>query len=52
MEAVLMEAGYLTVGHVLEGLKESEARLLGIKGFGPRSLETLKARLEHLGLLA
>ncbi|MCX7682280.1 MAG: hypothetical protein N2508_10035, partial [Anaerolineae bacterium] len=49
---LLLGAGFSTVGDVLAALQRSEDELLGIKGFGPKSLATLKARLEESGLLA
>jgi hypothetical protein len=51
VQDTLMDAGFVTVGHVLDALKVGEERLLGVKGFGPRSLDTLKARLQDLGFI-
>ncbi len=50
IQDTLMEAGYVSIGHVLDALKAGEERLVSVKGFGPRSLETLKTRLQEMGL--
>jgi hypothetical protein len=49
IQDTLMDAGFVTIGHVLDALKVGDERLLTVKGFGPRSLETLKARLQVTG---
>jgi hypothetical protein len=49
IQDTLMDAGFVTIGHVLDALKVGDERLLAVKGFGPRSLETLKARLQDTG---
>jgi hypothetical protein len=51
VQDTLMDAGFVTVGHVLDALRIGEGRLLEVKGFGPRSLDTLKARLHDLGFI-
>ncbi len=45
----LSKAGVLTVGDVLEWLTEGDTKLLGISGFGQKSLIDLKKELRQLG---
>jgi hypothetical protein len=52
VQDMLMDAGFVTIGHVLDALKAGDDRLLSVKGFGPRSLEILKARLRDIGLVS
>lgn len=49
IQGCLMDAGLVTVGHIMEALRNQEGRLLEVKGFGPRSLEVVKDRLTHRG---
>ena len=44
-ERVLQENGFITVGQVVRALERGDRELLSIKGFGPKSLEELKAQL-------
>lgn len=50
MEKMLLDAGYSTVPQVVEALRTDDSKLLEIKGFGDKSLETLKASLEEKGI--
>ena len=45
----LSKAGVVTVGDVLEWLTEGDSKLLGITGFGQKSLIDLKKELRQLG---
>ena len=51
IEATLKDGGFTAVGQVLEALGKGEKELLSVKGLGPKSLETLKARLQEQGFL-
>jgi N utilization substance protein A len=42
---LLQEAGFADAGHAMEQLGVDEDKILGINGFGPKSLEELKATL-------
>jgi N utilization substance protein A len=42
---LLQEAGFADAGHAMEQLAVDEDKILGINGFGPKSLEELKATL-------
>lgn len=46
---LLVKAGLVTVGHVLDKLSAGEAGLLAIEGFGRKSLADLKKRLRQFG---
>jgi large subunit ribosomal protein L31 len=46
---LLVNAGITTVGQVLDKLELGEASLLGIEGFGRKSLADLKKRLRQFG---
>jgi large subunit ribosomal protein L31 len=48
-ESRLTEAGIEKVGQVLDLLREGEAEVLAIDGFGRKSLADLKRRLKHHG---
>ena len=50
-EKMLLDAGYSTVPQLLEVLRTDESSLLQIKGFGEKSLETLKAALAEKGMM-
>jgi hypothetical protein len=50
MENMLLDAGYSTVPQIVEALRTDESKLLEIKGFGDKSLETLKASLGEKGI--
>ncbi len=52
VEGCLKAAGLATVGQVLDTLERGQGELLAIKGFGPKALETLLARLRAQGFLA
>jgi len=45
----LTKAGLVTVGDILERLQQGEASLLGVEGFGRKSLIDLKKSLRNLG---
>ena len=45
-ERVLQDNGFITVGQVVRALDRGDSELLSIKGFGPKSLEELKAKLK------
>jgi len=49
VDNVLIEAGLKTVGDILERLEGGEQALLGISGFGRKSLIDLKKSLRSLG---
>jgi hypothetical protein len=46
---VLLDAGIHTVGDVLATLAQGDETLIGLKGFGPKSLADLKKRLQEQG---
>ncbi len=46
----LKKAGVLNLGQVLEKMKEGEAALLGISGFGQSALTATKKKLRALGV--
>ena len=48
-QRVLRENGFVTVGQIARALAHSEKELLAIKGFGAKSLEELKTKLEAGG---
>lgn len=50
-ERVLLENGFVTVGQLLRVLEANEGELLAIKGFGAKSLETLKEKLQEEGFM-
>jgi hypothetical protein len=50
MEKMLLDAGYSTVPQVVEALRTDESKLREIKGFGEKSLETLKTSLGEKGI--
>ena len=47
---VLQENGFITVGQIVRALERGDKELLSIKGFGAKSLEELKTRLEAQGI--
>ena len=47
----LDQAGIATVERVLEKLAEGDEEMLGIKGFGPKSLAELKGKLQAKGFV-
>ncbi len=49
VDNVLIEAGLKTIGDILERLEGGEQALLGISGFGRKSLIDLKKSLRSLG---
>lgn len=48
-ERVLLENGFVTVGQLIRVLDKNEGELLAIRGFGAKSLDTLKAKLAEKG---
>ena len=44
--SILSDADYITVGDIVKQLEEDEAKLLDLGGFGPKSLEQLKEKVE------
>ena len=46
---ILLSAGFNSVGDVLAALSRGDEALTSLEGFGPRSLATLKARLQECG---
>jgi len=48
-EALLAESGIETIGHVLARLEEGDETLTDLRGFGLKSLATLKKRLRAMG---
>lgn len=50
-EAVLVEAGVKTLGDALQRLAEGEETLTDLRGFGLKSLATLKKRLRARGFV-
>lgn len=44
--SILSDADYITVGDVVKQLQADENTLLELSGFGPKSLEQLKAKVE------
>jgi len=49
VDNVLLEAGLKTIGDVLERLEGGEQAMLGISGFGRKSLVDLKKTLRQMG---
>lgn len=49
VEKALEEAGITEVGHVMDRLETGEDSILGVKGFGRKSLADLKKSLRRLG---
>jgi transcription termination/antitermination protein NusA len=45
---ILTEAGYKTLSKVMETIKVDENAILGLSGFGPKALKTLKEHLDPL----
>ncbi len=44
--SILSDADYITVGDVIKQIETDEEKLLNLAGFGPKSLEQLKERVE------
>jgi len=45
--SILSDADYITVGDVVKQLTENEAALLELGGFGPKSLDQLKEKVQE-----
>ncbi len=45
--SILSDADYITVGDVVKQLSENEAALLELSGFGPKSLDQLKEKVQE-----
>ncbi len=52
IEDPLVEAGYTTVGALMEQLKVDESRIANINGFSAEAMDTLKAALETVSIPA